>query len=937
MDTGFILRVAAAALSSFDAVMADLGLAGGKNQGREYLPLNPKRNDQKTGSFTINRDSGKWSDFAASDAKGGDLVSLAAYLWDLKQGEAADRLGDMLNVSKTASGASTGTSRTIPGKVPAGVCVMPIDERAPKQPKAHPTRGKPSKIWAYLDSLGKVQFYHCRFEPNREGERKEFSPLTLWRKESGKLEWQWKSPPDPRPLYGLDKLASMREAPVCIVEGEKAADAAALLLPGHVVMCWQGGAQAISKSDWRPLAGRDVILWPDSDEPGRVCMEKLCELLKKARAKSVKVINLEFFGRTPGRAEDGDATLTTGPALEAGDDAADLLNRGWSAAHFELLKLERDFMLEPSKVGKSDQAKQAGNPAKETAGPAKRSFLVDDIGVHVVDVRDGAFLPARWFCARLEVLAMVRDPDNHGWGLLLHFLDHDGKPHREIIPARDFRGEGMEVAERLLDRGLAMAPKARPLLLEYLQTSKVEKRARITPRTGWHGDGVFVLPESAYGAKDEEWIFQSDSPAANNFRQKGTIDGWRDGVGRLCSGNSRLLFAVSLAFASPLLHLAGAESGGFHYRSNSSDGKTSALRVAASVCGGPDYMQRWRATDNGLEALAMQHCDAPLLLDELAQLDPKAAGEVAYMLANGSGKVRAARTGGARDRASWRLLFLSAGEIGLAQHMAEAGKTPRAGQELRLAEIPADAGEGFGVFETLHDYAGGSDFAKALDQATRQNFGVAFPAFLERLTSNLEGVADTLKEAQKVFEKRALGEDASGQARRVASRFAVVGAAGELATNWGITGWEAGEAIDAASKCFKAWIAGRGGEGLQEERAILSQVREFLRRYAESAFTDWERPAVSDNHAAVRSDRAGYRKCQEDSDEIEFFIFVEVFKSRVCKGFDHAAVGRLLLKLGYVEAGTEKDRLWTRKIKLPAEGRARVVHIKQSIWDGDDA
>jgi putative DNA primase/helicase len=79
MSAAFIRTVAAAALSRFDQVADWLGLAGGKDQGREYLPLNPKRADTKPGSFTINRDSGAWSDFATGD-KGGDLVSLCAYL-----------------------------------------------------------------------------------------------------------------------------------------------------------------------------------------------------------------------------------------------------------------------------------------------------------------------------------------------------------------------------------------------------------------------------------------------------------------------------------------------------------------------------------------------------------------------------------------------------------------------------------------------------------------------------------------------------------------------------------------------------------------------------------------------------------------------------------------------------------------------------------------
>jgi len=142
-----------------------------------------------------------------------------------------------------------------------------------------------------------------------------------------------------------------------------------------------------------------------------------------------------------------------------------------------------------------------------------------------------------------------------------------------------------------------------------------------------------------------------------------------------------------------------ASRAGFHIRGNRARGKATALRLAASVYGGPIYMQRWRTTDNALEAIAAQHCDSLLILDELAQVGGEVAGECAYMLANEQSKARATRNGAPRACLSWRLLFLSAGELGLADHMAEGMKRTRTGQEVRMADIPADAGAGIGTFE----------------------------------------------------------------------------------------------------------------------------------------------------------------------------------------------------------------------------------------------
>ena len=95
----------------------------------------------------------------------------------------------------------------------------------------------------------------------------------------------------------------------------------------------------------------------------------------------------------------------------------------------------------------------------------------------------------------------------------------------------------------------------------------------------------------------------------------------------LAAGNSRLVFALSVAFAGALPALVGEESGGFHFRGASSSGKTTALKVAASVWGHPsEYPRLWRATANGLEGLAALHNDGLLILDELSQIDPHEAG-----------------------------------------------------------------------------------------------------------------------------------------------------------------------------------------------------------------------------------------------------------------------------------------------------------------------
>ena len=267
-------------------------------------------------------------------------------------------------------------------------------------------------------------------------------------------------------------------------------------------------------------------------------------------------------------------------------------------------------------------------------GRAFDPFTINDSGVwHAGVDKDGQPKSPQWVCSRLDVQALTRDQDGAGWGYLLAFADPLGKPKQWAMPARMLSGDGGEYRAAPLNMGLRIAPSpaARNLLTQYIQTRQPGEFASCTDRIGWHGR-AFVLPHETIGDDAERIVFQSESQMENTFRLRHDATAWRDRIGALCVGNSRLVFAVACAFAGPLLRPAGMESGGFHIRGDSSSGKTTALRLAASVYGGPSYMQRWRTTDNALEAIAAQHCDSLLILDELAQVEGKVAGECAYML-----------------------------------------------------------------------------------------------------------------------------------------------------------------------------------------------------------------------------------------------------------------------------------------------------------------
>ena len=300
------------------------------------------------------------------------------------------------------------------------------------------------------------------------------------------------------------------------------------------------------------------------------------------------------------------------------------------------------------------------------------------------------------------------------------------------------------------------------------------------------------------------------------------------------------------------------------------------------------------------------------------------------MLANGTGKVRASRTGQTRNKATWRLLFLSAGEISLSQHMNSGGLKATAGQEVRMVDLPSNAGVGRGLFEDLHDYKDGDAFARTIKEVAYQYYGTPIREFIRRICDKPDELPQALKKTQHDFLQKAANSDSDGQVERVARRCALVAAAGELATAMGVTGWSKDEASDAALKCFRDWIADRGGEGSQEKRKAISQVRHFIELHGESRFTDWDKGDQSFDRPTIN--RAGFRRSENEG--IRYYVFPEAFRSEMCEGLAPTFVANALKEAGMLVEDSEGKNQVTRR--LPELGTKRVYLLTDKVYGGDN-
>jgi uncharacterized protein (DUF927 family) len=119
--------------------------------------------------------------------------------------------------------------------------------------------------------------------------------------------------------------------------------------------------------------------------------------------------------------------------------------------------------------------------------------------------------------------------------------------------------------------------------------------------------------------------------------------------------------------------------------------------------------------------------------------------------------------------------------------LSRIGKKPQAGQEIRLADISADRGAGHGAFDCLHGSETGSAFAERIAVAVKSNHGAVGQEWLRCLVGDQHVLSEAVEDTIKEFVRTVVAPSASGQVHRVARRFGLIAAAGELAALYGLT------------------------------------------------------------------------------------------------------------------------------------------------------
>lgn len=528
------------------------------------------------------------------------------------------------------------------------------------------------------------------------------------------------------------------------------------------------------------------------------------------------------------------------------------------------------------------------------------------------------------------MLCIVRTDAGNEHSYLIEYLSHgECAPRRVVLPqALLLASRGEEALKMLRALGGSVLYRNVKLVRQYLDEEHMRFSLE-TPDSFWRSVKVvgwtpaldcFVLPTQIIGNGARVWFSgQGDSGL---YQKTGDICAWQTGIAAPCQGNSYLAFGLCCGLAGPLLEPLNIPGIGFHYHGESTIGKSTALALASSVWGSSKYTLAWSATVNGLEIQAINRSSTLIALDESHMVAPKVLDASVYLLLNGVSKARMTKEISAREVTRWRACVLSSGERSIETHLGVAHIDHKVGQGIRIIDVPIALSQ-YGLFTDLHGARTGSVFADTLRASAAKHYGCAGPSFVELLINNLGAGLSLSTRLEEVTPK--FGNDLSAQEERVARAFALVGLAGELAIEWNILPWAAGEAREAAVEIFAQWRRSQPRSSKGKEYAqILEGVRNFIEvREADFSDADWA-PDYDPNSGRIINpepvirERAGYWK--EIAGQRLYLFNAEGLK-RASSGFGARKALEVLEVQGALIDKDQNRR--TKKIWIP--------HLKRSL------
>jgi hypothetical protein len=495
----------------------------------------------------------------------------------------------------------------------------------------------------------------------------------------------------------------------------------------------------------------------------------------------------------------------------------------------------------------------------------------------------------------IEILAMGESGDGERY--LSLSIKTGRRRRRAFLSMRELQRSSREALANL-DANL-VTDGARREFLERAQQAglALEPTFAVVTRPGWVGS-AFVYPDASYlpsGARLAVVLPAKHRVYGAKFRSQGSLDGWKR-IALLARGNSRLVLAIALAFAGPVVDLLKLEPPMIQLFGAPGASKTAIGLAAGSVWGGDDdglFCETWNNTVNNLEPVAAAHHATFLVLDETRlwdEKDDRYRGYFKAVLRLAEGRTKGRWTDAASSFRS-RAPVLSTSNASLDEKAREHGLKIDDAHRDRLIDVPLPLA-GLGAFEELYGFADFHALAVELIRLAGAHHGVASEAFVDDLVE--ERARDD--SALRAFLTQRIDVYMRAAARRVQSpgrdltrvhrKFATIYAAASFAIRQEILPWsydELGNALIACERAHAGCIerARRATTTAAREADPLERLKAYVRRRSAS-FVDLRRGFLDPTKERHHSACAGYVNAQPDG-ALEV-LFPDARFNEICGG-----------------------------------------------------
>lgn len=531
-------------------------------------------------------------------------------------------------------------------------------------------------------------------------------------------------------------------------------------------------------------------------------------------------------------------------------------------------------------------------------------------------------------CQDFEVVGLVGLASGEET-LLMEFTNRSGRNCCLQVRRRDLLRRSDKVIGDLAaaDFDMTFEPRYLQLLKEFLYTLRPSSSRTAVTRPGWVND-TFVQPGFAFGPAAGQLFYAGDEGDNCELRQSGSSADWSEQIAQPCTGSLLAVLALCAAFAGALAGLLGVEPFGFHVYGESATGKSSLAKLANSIWGGKERIRSWHMSQAGLERLARAYHDGFLVLDEIAQVPARLLAPLVYQLGNGLSRTLASSGGGEL----LRMIYFSTGEVALGEMLGQQHTSLMGGHTVRQINLPVSAAGHAGLFGQPPAGTSAGERVEALNRRADQYHGTPMIEFLSRL-GQLEPAAlrDRFAQSKKAFTATLEQGERSGMHRRVAGHFSLCAFAGDLATEWGLTGWQPELASEAARQMFAVWCETQRSPAQEKLVRLVDQVQLFLINQL-PRIVDKDRGAPK---VKAHKNPIGFKLSQGDN--VFHCLRAPVFTGQALRDFDPAEACRLLIEAGLLVPNHSTGAAY-QTLRFPIHNSsdpARGYRLKNIMaWEG---